>query len=83
MEQEDPSFQAERTRLSEDLTVEPMEAISKNFASFELRCKIREEQITELKDAMVHQGDRVISTLLCGPHEKIIDPVRAMCKLKG
>lgn len=73
----------ELDQLMADLADEPAVAIRKNFETFEHRFLIQQQEtVAQLTDVIVHEGDRVISTVLDGPHEKIIDPVRvsASCR---
>ncbi|OJT06672.1 hypothetical protein TRAPUB_2475 [Trametes pubescens] len=66
----------ELDQLMADLADEPAVAIRKNLETFEHRFLIQQQEtVAQLTDVIVHEGDRVISTVLDGPHEKIIDPV--------
>lgn len=63
-------------QLMADLADEPAVAIRKNLETFEHRFLIQQQEtVAQLTDVIVHEGDRVIRTVLDGPHEKIIDPV--------
>lgn len=74
--EEDADLMLEVGVLKQELLEPPAVAIQKNFEIFE--CKLIMQQ-KELVDAMqrtvVREGDRVINTVLAGPHERIIDPV--------
>ncbi|KAL1941413.1 hypothetical protein VTO73DRAFT_7230 [Trametes versicolor] len=66
----------ELDQLMADLADEPAVAIRKNLETFEHRFLIQQQEtVVQLTDVIVHEGDRVISTVLDGPHEKIIDPI--------
>ncbi|KAI0629070.1 hypothetical protein C8Q77DRAFT_1161714 [Trametes polyzona] len=72
---EDSSERVELRRLMRDLADEPAVAIRKNLVWFERKFKIQQrELVQEMTAVVVHQGDRVISSVLAGPHERIIDP---------
>ncbi|KAH9856042.1 hypothetical protein C2E23DRAFT_773550 [Lenzites betulinus] len=58
-----------------DLADEPAVAIRRNFVSFERKFRIQQRELVhEMTRVVVHEGDRVISSVLAGPHERIIDP---------
>ncbi len=62
--------------LKTELAEAPVAAIRSNFESFERKFEIlQQEMIDEMRKIVVHEGDRVISTVLSGPHDRIIDPV--------
>ncbi|KAI0665675.1 hypothetical protein C8Q78DRAFT_1063523 [Trametes maxima] len=66
---------AEMTRLMRDLADEPAVTIKKNLVWFERKFMIQQREIVdEMTRVVVHQGDRVISSVLAGPHERIVDP---------
>ncbi|RDX49204.1 hypothetical protein OH76DRAFT_1351074 [Lentinus brumalis] len=61
--------------LKTELAEAPVAAIRSNFESFERKFEIlQQEMIDEMRKIVVHEGDRVISTVLSGPHDRIIDP---------
>lgn len=63
-------------KLQEDLNTDPNEAIKKNEDIFSRKFELKKREILEQMDHIVRrEGDRIISTLTSGPHEKIIDPV--------
>jgi hypothetical protein len=65
--------------LKTDLNTDPEVAIQKNMAGFLRKFEIQKNQITEeLSKAMRREGDRVISAVTSGPHDRIIDPVCSM-----
>ncbi|KAI0645299.1 hypothetical protein C8Q79DRAFT_1011379 [Trametes meyenii] len=66
---------AEVTRLMRDLADEPAVAIKKNSVWFERKFRIQQREIVDqMTKVVVHQGDRVINSVLAGPHERILDP---------
>ncbi|PIL33367.1 hypothetical protein GSI_03987 [Ganoderma sinense ZZ0214-1] len=61
--------------LKQELAQAPSAEISKNFETFERKFEIQTRELAEeMKRLIVHEGDRVISSVLAGPHERIIDP---------
>lgn len=78
---EDPCTAAltvELRALKQELADTPAAAIQKNLKTFERKFRMQQREIVEeMKKVVVHEGDRVISSVLAGPHERIIDPVRS------
>lgn len=76
---EDPraaAFAAELRVLGRELADMPVTAMRKNMKIFERKFRMQQREIMEeMKKVVVHEGDRVISSVLAGPHERIIDPV--------
>ena len=76
---EDPraaAFAAELRVLGRELADMPVTAMRKNMKVFERKFRMQQREIMEeMKKVVVHEGDRVISSVLAGPHERIIDPV--------
>ena len=63
--------------LKQELSQTPSADIKKNLEGFERKFEIQTRQLVEeMKTFVAHEGDRVISSVLAGPHERIIDPVR-------
>ncbi|KAI8974013.1 hypothetical protein BD414DRAFT_539931 [Trametes punicea] len=61
-------------QLMQDLADEPAVAIRKNLLWFERRFAMQQRMfIQEMKRVVVHESDRVISSVLAGPHERILD----------
>ncbi|KAF8529742.1 hypothetical protein BU17DRAFT_36449, partial [Hysterangium stoloniferum] len=61
--------------LLEDLHTNPDEAMEKNEKVFERKFKIQQRQITEeLTRVVGREGDRIISAITSGPHDRLIDP---------
>ncbi|KAF7361998.1 hypothetical protein MVEN_00545000 [Mycena venus] len=61
--------------LKDDLMVDPEAAIEKNLTVFSRKFEVQKRQIVdELTKVVEREGDRVISAITSGPHDKIIDP---------
>lgn len=79
---EDPraaAFAMEFRALRQELADTPTAAIQKNLKIFERKFQMQQREIVEeMKKIVIHEGDRVISSVLEGPHERIIDPVREL-----
>ncbi|KAM5542915.1 hypothetical protein V8D89_003299 [Ganoderma adspersum] len=58
--------------LRQELSQAPSADIKKNLEMFEFEIQTR-ELAEEMKKFVAHEGDRVISSVLAGPHERIID----------
>jgi hypothetical protein len=62
--------------IKEDLHLEPAAAVEKNMEVFTRKFELQTEQIKrEMELVVKREGDRVISAVTAGPHDKIIDPV--------
>ena len=63
--------------LQQEINSDPNEAIEKNAEIFNRKFDIQRRQIVEdLSRVINREGDRIISAVTTGPHERIIDPVR-------
>ncbi|KAJ7223972.1 hypothetical protein C8J57DRAFT_1591283 [Mycena rebaudengoi] len=61
--------------LKDELATDPDAAMEKNLTVFTRKFEVQKRQIIdELTKVVERQGDRVISALTSGPHDKIIDP---------
>ncbi|KAK6981220.1 hypothetical protein R3P38DRAFT_2664248 [Favolaschia claudopus] len=61
--------------LKDDLLIDPEVAISENKTAFSRKFEVQKRQIVEeLTKVIEREGDRVISAVTAGPHDKIIDP---------
>ncbi|KAI0356357.1 hypothetical protein OH77DRAFT_1503798 [Trametes cingulata] len=61
-------------RLMQDLADDPETAVRKNYVWFERKFALQQRNIIrEMTRVVVYEGDRVINTVLEGPHEKILD----------
>ena len=71
-------FSEIRYEIDED----PANAIEKNAESFGRKFDIQRRQIEEdVARAMRREGDRIISAVTAGPHDRIVDPVRLTCAI--
>lgn len=62
--------------LQQELHADPEQEIEKNMSVFTRKFEIQQRQlIEELSRIIQREGDRVISAVTSGPHDKIIDPV--------
>lgn len=61
-----------RKKLSKELQEDIDEALSRNMIPFERKLDIQGKQLTE---AIQQESNHIISTLLSGAHDRIIDPV--------
>ncbi|KAJ6458650.1 hypothetical protein C8R47DRAFT_995099, partial [Mycena vitilis] len=69
--------------LKDELMTDPDAAMEKNLTIFSRKFEVQKRQIIdELTKVVERQGDRVISAITAGPHDKIIDPVSA-CGWRG
>ncbi|KAJ7167639.1 hypothetical protein C8R46DRAFT_1093665 [Mycena filopes] len=60
--------------LKDELMTDPDAAIEKNMTVFARKFEVQQRQIIdELSKVVERQGDRIISELTSGPHDKIID----------
>ncbi|KAJ6561494.1 hypothetical protein DFH09DRAFT_1160085 [Mycena vulgaris] len=61
--------------LRDELMTDPDAAMEKNLTVFSRKFEVQKRQIIdELSKVVERQGDRVISAITAGPHDKIIDP---------
>ncbi|KAJ7115777.1 hypothetical protein C8R44DRAFT_213727 [Mycena epipterygia] len=61
--------------LKDDLMADPDAAMEKNLTVFSRKFEVQKRQIVdELTKVVEREGDRVISAITAGPHDKIIDP---------
>ncbi|KAJ7481633.1 hypothetical protein FB451DRAFT_1236685 [Mycena latifolia] len=61
--------------LKDDLVTDVDAAMEKNMSVFTRKFEIQQRQIIdELSRVVAREGDRVISAVTAGPHDKIIDP---------
>lgn len=61
-----------RKKLSKELQEDIDEAFNRNMVLFERKLEIQSKQLTE---TIQQESDHIISTLLSGAHDRIIDPV--------
>ncbi|KAJ6560408.1 hypothetical protein B0H19DRAFT_1147563 [Mycena capillaripes] len=61
--------------LKDELMTDPDAAMEKNLTVFSRKFEVQKRQIIdELTKVVERQGDRVISAITAGPHDKIVDP---------
>ncbi|KAJ7771114.1 hypothetical protein DFH07DRAFT_241844 [Mycena maculata] len=61
--------------LREELSMNPDAAMEKNATIFSRKLEVQTRQIIdELSKVVERQGDRVISAITAGPHDRILDP---------
>ncbi|KAF8178111.1 hypothetical protein K438DRAFT_1938825 [Mycena galopus ATCC 62051] len=61
--------------LKDDLHTDPDTAMEQNMTKFAQKLEVQMRQITdEMNRIAERQGDRIISAVTGGPHEKILDP---------
>jgi hypothetical protein len=64
--------------LQQEVKSDPEEAIEKNAEIFNRKFDIQRRQIVEdIARAVNREGDRIISAVTAGPHDRIFDPVRS------
>jgi hypothetical protein len=62
--------------LKRELEEKPEVAIKKNSKLFKRKFEIQKKQVQEeVSKTVQREGDRIISALNAGPHEKLVDPV--------
>ena len=61
--------------LRQEIKANPQEAIEKNSEFFGRKLEIQRREIEEITRAFNRGGDRIISAIISGPHERIADPV--------
>jgi len=62
--------------LQHEIKGDPDEAIQKNAEFFSRKFDIQRRQIVEdIARAVNREGDRIISAVTAGPHDRIVDPV--------
>jgi len=62
--------------LQQEIKCDPEEAIEKNAEFFNRKFDIQRRQIVEeIAHAVNREGDRIISAVTAGPHDRIFDPV--------
>ncbi|KAF7302096.1 hypothetical protein MIND_00776400 [Mycena indigotica] len=61
--------------LKDELTTDPDAAIERNMTVFARKFEVQQRQIVdELTKVIEREGDRVISALSSGPHDRLLDP---------
>jgi hypothetical protein len=60
-----------RKKLNENIA----DSLAQNMGSFQGKMNILKKQLEKIEDAVTRSGDRIISVIHSGPHDRIIDPV--------
>jgi len=77
MEPRGPTKKFDLVETQHEIRDDPVEAIKKNMESFDRKFDLQRRQIQEdIERAVSREGDRIISVVTGGPHERIVDPVR-------
>ena len=80
MERHRPTKKFDTSDLAEiqhEIRDDPAVAIEKNSELFNRKFDIQRRQIQEdIERAVSREGDRIISAVTAGPHERVLDPVR-------
>ena len=64
------------TELQHEIKGDPAEAIEQNAEFFNRKFDIQRRQIMEdIARTVGREGDRIISAVTAGPHDRIVDPV--------
>lgn len=61
--------------LKHELMQVPSTEIKKNMEAFQRKFEIQTRELTEMETIVVHEGNRIIGSVLAGSHESLIDPV--------
>ena len=77
-----PSGRFDLSEIRYEINEDPANAIEKNAEFFGRKFDIQRRQIEEdVARAMRREGDRIISAVTAGPHDRIVDPVRLTCAI--
>lgn len=71
------STRDEAQQVQQEVRKDLQKFLEENHKAFERRFDLQKEQIEEIHNAVVKVGDRIIDTMKSGPHERIINKVRA------
>ena len=61
--------------LQQEIDGDPDRTIEQHAESFNLKFDLQKRIVEELGRVVTRDGDRVISALTAGPHDRIVDPV--------
>jgi hypothetical protein len=61
--------------LQQEINGDPDKAIKEDAESFNLKFDLQKRIVEELSHVVKRDGDRVISAMAAGPHDRIVDPV--------
>ena len=77
MERHKTTKKFDLVEIQHEIRDDPIKAIEKNAEFFNRKFDIQRRQIQEdIERAVSREGDRIISAVTGGPHERIVDPVR-------
>ena len=63
--------------VQHEIRGDPVDAIAKNAEFFDRKFDMQRRQIEEdIARAVRREGDRIITAVTAGPHDRIVDPVR-------
>ena len=72
-----PTQKFDLVEIQHEIRDDPTKAIEMNAESFSRKFDIQRRQIQEdIERVVSREGDRIISAVTGGPHERIVDPVR-------
>ena len=76
MERHRPVKKFDFAEIQHEIRDDPAVAIRKNAEFFNRKFNVQRRQIQEdIEHAVSREGDRIISAVTGGPHERILDPV--------
>ena len=79
-----PTKKFDLLEIQREIQGDPTEAIEKNEESFLGKFRVQIRQIQEdVERAVRQQGDRIISAVTGGPHERIVDSVRILARSRS
>jgi hypothetical protein len=79
VERHRPAKKFDLAEIQHEIRDDPAVAIEKNAEFFNRKFDIQRRQIQEdIKRAVSREGDRIISAVTAGPHERVLDPVRIL-----
>lgn len=62
--------------LRQDLAETPAEAVQKNAEMFDSKYRMQFKLLTDaVQEIVQHEGDRIITAIDAGPHDRLRDPV--------
>ena len=74
--QDDAGNRFDFIELTQEIKTNPNEAIENNAEFFGSKFEIQRREIQDIARAVRREGDRVISAITAGPHDRIADQVR-------
>jgi len=84
IERHRPAKKFDLVEIQHEIRDNPANAIEKNAEFFNRKFDIQTRQIQEdIERAVRREGDRIISAVTGGPHERIVDPVRILFRSRN